>query len=82
MSSTTSSPTIDDALTRPWTVTRSFSRVADPIWNEHICSEDNHHLEIENQNYFISADGFLMPTRKDQPPPDLRNFERAESLKP
>jgi hypothetical protein len=70
--------TIDDALTRPWTVTRSFSRVADPIWNEHICSEDNHHIEINNQNYFIGADGFLMPTRKDQPPPDLRHFQAAE----
>jgi hypothetical protein len=24
----------------------------------------------------LSADGMLMPVRKDQKPPDLRNFER------
>ncbi len=27
--------------------------------------------------YFLSADRNLMPTRKDQPPPDLRNFGQA-----
>jgi hypothetical protein len=27
-------------------------------------------------NYFFNADGRLMPTKKDQPPPELRNFER------
>ena len=32
---------------------------------------------IGGQNYFRSGDGTLMPARKDQPPPDLRNFEQA-----
>jgi hypothetical protein len=67
--------TIDHALTRPWTVTRSFTRKPQPLWNEHICSEDNHHVELNNENYFLSLDGYLMPTKKDQPPPDLKNFK-------
>jgi hypothetical protein len=68
--------TIDHALTRPWMVTRSFSREGRPIWNEHVCSEDNHHYEIGTENYFVSGDGLLMPTRRNQPPPDLRNFDQ------
>jgi hypothetical protein len=28
-------------------------------------------------NYFLSADGLLMPARKDQPPPDLRYFKQT-----
>jgi hypothetical protein len=30
---------------------------------------------IGRENYFLSADGNLMPTRKDQPPPDLKYFK-------
>ncbi len=70
--------TIDHALTRPWTVTRSFSREPRPMWNEHVCSEDNHHVELNNENYFLSADGYLMPTKKNQPPPDLRYFQQTQ----
>jgi hypothetical protein len=69
--------TIDHALTRPWTVTRSYHRDtsrAQPLWTETYCAEDNHHVEIGGHNYIISGDGNLMPARKDQPPPDLRNF--------
>jgi hypothetical protein len=29
-------------------------------------------------NYLMSADGYLMPARKDQPPPDLRYFKSAK----
>jgi len=32
---------------------------------------------IKNETYFISADGHLMPTKKDQPAPDLRNFTQS-----
>ena len=28
--------------------------------------------------YFLSPDGVLMPTRKDQPPPDTRYFNRKK----
>jgi hypothetical protein len=68
--------TIDHALTRPWTVTRSYHRDArpQPLWTETYCTEDNHHVFIGGHNYIISGDGHLMPARKDQPPPDLRNF--------
>jgi hypothetical protein len=68
--------TIDRALTRPWTVTRSYHRDANPqpLWTETICGEDNHHVFIGTDNYVVSGDGYLMPVRKGQAPPDLRNF--------
>ena len=34
-------------------------------------------VRIGNDAYFLSADGLLMPTRKNQPPPDLRYFNQA-----
>ena len=67
--------TIDGALTRPWTVTRTYSREP-PLWLENICGEDQHQARIGNEDYYLSGDGYLMPTRKDQPPPDLRNFQQ------
>jgi hypothetical protein len=66
--------TIDHALTRPWTVTRSYQRVRDPVWTEQICSEDNHHVLIGKENYYVSEDGYLLPVRKGQSPPDLKYF--------
>src|SRR5258708_2467455 len=68
--------TIDDALTRPWTVTRSYNRERNPVWPEFICAEDNHHVMVGPETYFRSVDGLLMPTRKDQPPPGLRDFDQ------
>jgi len=46
---------------------------------EHVCAEDNHHFEIGKENYFLSVDGYLMPTRKDQPPPDMRYFDQSRN---
>jgi hypothetical protein len=68
---------LDHALTRPWTVIKSYRReaVAQPYWREVSCSENNNHLEIGKEAYMLSADGYLMPTKKDQPPPDLRYFK-------
>src|SRR6516225_2803447 len=71
--------TIDNALTRPWSATRVFQRLVHnkPIWwREDNCAENNRHVVIGEQNYFLSGDGLLMPARKDQPPPDLRYFNR------
>jgi len=68
---------IDNALTRPWTVTRTYYRDRNASWYEHICVEDNHHVIIGKESYFLSPDGLLMPTRKDQPPPDLKFFNQA-----
>jgi hypothetical protein len=50
-----------------------------PIWFPHmVCGEGNNHVGIGNESYFLSAEGYLMPTRKDQPPPDLRYFRKYE----
>lgn len=68
--------TIDDAFTRPWTVTRNYRRERNPVWPEYLCAEANHHVIIGKERYFLSADGHLMPVRKDQPPPDLRKFNQ------
>jgi hypothetical protein len=65
---------IDDAFTRPWTVTRDFRRRAKPIWIEYLCSENNNLVIIGGESYFVREDGYLMPMGKDQRPPDLRNF--------
>ena len=68
---------LDHALTRPWSVIKSYRRepVAQPYWREVSCSENNNHLEIGKEAYMLSADGYLMPTKKDQPAPDLRYFK-------
>ena len=70
--------TIDHALTRPWTVMKTYRREKNPIWNEYDCNEANNHVAIGNENYFLSADGYLMPGRKGQQPPDLRYFSQAQ----
>ena len=71
--------TIDNALTRPWTVVKNYRRIVTdkPIWwREDICAENNVHVVVGKEDYFLSADGFLMPIKKDQRPPDLRYFNR------
>jgi hypothetical protein len=70
--------TVDHALTRPWLVHQTYRRIVSdkPIWFPHmVCGEGNNHVGIGSESYFLSADGYLMPTRKDQPPPDLRYFK-------
>jgi hypothetical protein len=67
---------IDHALTRPWTVTKTYRRDRKELWQDYNCSEANHHVFVGEQYYFISGDGFLMPTKKDQPPPDPRYFKK------
>ena len=70
----------DHALTRPWSVDKTFRRNPNPRpkWNEGSCVEGNNQVVIGKENYFFSADGNLMPTRKDQPPPDLKYFKPAQ----
>jgi hypothetical protein len=69
--------TFDHALTRPWTVLKTYHRVRNPIWVEAICAEGNQHVRIGNESYMISADGYLMPAKKGQAPPDLRYFKQS-----
>jgi hypothetical protein len=70
---------IDHALTRPWTVDKKYvhDRNPRPNWPEFYCTENNSMIAIGRENYFLSADGLLMPVRKDQPPPDLRYFKQS-----
>jgi hypothetical protein len=72
---------IDNALTRPWTVTRSYRREPDnrrPVWSEYVCTEDNRHVRIGDENYVLGADGLLMPVRKGQAPPNLKYFQQTQ----
>jgi len=68
--------TIDNALTRPWMVIKKYRRERNFIWFENICAEGNAHVSIGKENYMMSADGLLMPARKNQAPPDLRYFQQ------
>jgi hypothetical protein len=70
--------TFDDALSRPWTVMKKYARDSEPQpqWLEEVCAENNPHVRIQNDNYFVGADGLLMPAKKGQKPPDLRYFKR------
>ena len=70
--------TYDHALTRPWTVTRTYQRTRAARWFEHPCENAySQHLYIAGEAYFFSADGRLMPGRKGQPAPDLRYFDQS-----
>jgi hypothetical protein len=70
---------IDHALTRPWTVDKTYRRspTPRPNWHEFYCVEGNVHIVIGKENYYLSADGLLMPAKKDQAPPDLRYFKQS-----
>ena len=70
----------DHALTRPWSVDKTFrrSKAKYPNWGRSSCNEGNNQLVIGTENYFLSAEGMLMPAKKDQPPPDLRYFKPSQ----
>jgi hypothetical protein len=70
---------MDHALTRPWTATKSYRRTSSPhpVWTEYVCAASQGHVQVGNENYFLSGDGLLMPAKKDQAPPDLRYFKPA-----
>jgi hypothetical protein len=70
----------DHALTRPWTADKRYVRASDPHpdWPEFYCTESNPWVTVGKEVYFLSADGFLMPARKDQPTPDLRYFKPTQ----
>jgi hypothetical protein len=70
----------DHALTRPWSVDKSFRRNPNPrpSWRETSCTEGNNQVIIGKENYFLGADGQLMPTKKDQAPPSLKYFKQPQ----
>jgi hypothetical protein len=69
--------TIDHALTEPWTVKKRYIRSSEPRpnWQESVCPENNPHVHIQGDNYFIGADGSLMPSKRGQAAPDLKYFK-------
>jgi hypothetical protein len=71
---------IDNALTRPWTVDKTFRRNSNPRphWGQAFCTEGNNQIVVGTENYFLSAEGLLMPAKKDQAPPDLRYFKQTQ----
>jgi hypothetical protein len=72
---------IDHALTRPWTVDKRYVRSQNPRpdWVEAYCSEGTAMVFIGKEGYYLSADGNLMPIRKDQLPPDLKYFKQTQN---
>ena len=54
-------------------------RVADqnPTWKSDSCSEYNAQVLIGKENYYLSAEGYLMPAKKGQAPPDLKYFNQS-----
>jgi len=68
---------IDNAYVRPWTLHKKAVRTksARPVWYSEVCEENNSLLRIGNEAYFLSAEGYLMPSKKNQAPPDLRYFQ-------
>jgi hypothetical protein len=70
--------TVDHALTRPWTVMRSYGRAEQQAlldWSEHLCIEDAGRVEIGEQIYKVSPEGLLMPNHRGQKAPDLGYFK-------
>jgi hypothetical protein len=74
---------IDHALTRPWSVDKTYRRNANqrPFWRETSCTEGNNQVVVGKENYFLSGEGLLMPAKKDQAPPDLRYFKQSQAPK-
>jgi len=69
---------IDHAYTRPWTIVRNYPRYPNPGptgWPEEVCAEAQVWVSLGKEDYYLSADGYLMPTKKDQAPPDLKYFK-------
>ena len=70
---------IDHALTEPWSVSKKAARnpKPHPLWRSAVCSEDNTLVRIQNDAYYVRPDdGYLMPTYKDQPPPNMKYFNQ------
>jgi hypothetical protein len=70
----------DHALTQPWTVDKTYRRGATkfPNWSTISCLEGSSYVKIAKEFYLLSWDGYLMPIKKGQPPPDPRYFPKAQ----
>ena len=66
----------DNALTRPWTVKKSYRRSADPQaeWPEYLCVERSETMRIGGETYLLDKEGYLKPAKAGQRPPSLQYF--------
>jgi hypothetical protein len=69
----------DRALTRPWTADKTYRRGKEkyPNWSRSHCLEGTNYVTIGKEFYLLSWDGYLMPLKKGQQPPDTRYFPQA-----
>ena len=67
----------DSSLTRPWSIARTYRRDPNGFWDFVDCAENNPHVLVGKEYYMLSADGYLMPTKRGQQPPDARYFNRT-----
>ena len=49
----------------------------EPRRGHQVCGENNIHIGIGKEVYYLSGDGTIMPIKKGQPPPDLKYFNQA-----
>ena len=70
----------DHALTRPWTVDKTYRHGTKkyPNWSRITCLEGTGYVTIGKEYYLMSGDGYLMPTTKGQLPPDTRYFPQVQ----
>jgi hypothetical protein len=70
----------DHALTRPWTVDKTYRRsnAKYPSWDRISCLEGTAYVTIGKEYYMVTQDGYLMPTTKEQKPPDPKYFPQAQ----
>jgi len=71
---------IDHALTRPGQPTKPTVATVrcTRIGGRVIVLKATVHVVIGKENYYLSADGLLMPAKKNQAPPDLRYFKQSQ----
>jgi hypothetical protein len=70
--------TTDNSLTRPWTVMKNYRRAQKIWWGENNCIEGQSWVTIGKEVYYLSADGTIMPIKKNQAPPDLKYFNQRK----
>jgi hypothetical protein len=71
---------IDHALTQPWSVTKKARRdpKPKPLWQTAVCAENNSMVRIGKDAYYMNQQGYLMPLKRGQQPPDLRFFDQRK----
>jgi hypothetical protein len=68
----------DNSLTRPWTVMKNYRRAQKVWWGENNCIEGQTWVTIGKEVYYLSADGTIMPIKKNQAPPDMKYFNQKK----